>query len=185
MTKQITDIIIKIPEFIESIVGINRTQKELLSEVTFLDNSFGCNAKNKRLAKKLGKCVRTIQRVISSLIKLGLLTREIKLNFDRTMKSKVKDVKDSFNKLKNKVEEAIKKPFKKWQKFDPKPKHDLDMIQRDGEELEDFEIRCKERESLGDVRIRKTYNKAKNNQNANAFLDLKQAFLMGRKFKNI
>ena len=161
--------------------NLSHDEKIILSQLDYLSKNQECNATNSYLSQFIGKSNRTVQRIIAKLIELGLITKEIFNFFQR----KIKTTFAKLSKVKEKVLDNIKKPFKKWQKFDPKPKakHDLDMIQRDGEELEDFELRCAERESLDDVRIRKTYNKAKNNQNANAFLDLKRNFLE-RKFKN-
>lgn len=72
-----------------------------------------------------------------------------------------------YEKVKKQLSKAYSKKMKKNgqpKKDKDKDKHDLNMFQRTGESIEDFEARCDQREALGDVRIVKEYrNEASNN----------------------
>ena len=80
--KLLSQVIIKISQTINNL-QLNRTEKEVLSQIQYLDNKNGCHATNQYLSDKLGICVRQIQRIILKLKKLELIVYELFNNCGR------------------------------------------------------------------------------------------------------
>ena len=162
--KLLSQVIIKISQTINNL-QLNRTEKEVLSQIQYLDNKNGCHATNQYLSDKLGICVRQIQRIILKLKKLELIVYELFNNCGRVMRT----VKDKIgDKIPNVTPPAKKsssiykqnKYFNKAQSAkDYKDKiHDLNMFQREDESDTDFDTRCEDRNQIGGVKIIKTYH---------------------------
>ncbi len=90
--KLLKTVIIKISQKINNLENLNRTDKEVLSQIQFYDNSKHCHATNNRLADDLGICVRQIQRIIKKLELLGYLVRELWDGCTRIIKTITKEI---------------------------------------------------------------------------------------------
>ena len=157
-------IILKINQTIKKDKNLNRTEKELLSQIQYLDNEAGCEAHNNYLADFLDKSVRTVQRIIQKLKTLGYIKYELINNFKRKLKVIVE-----------KVGEKLDKPAKKegmtnWRKgyakvagyipnksnLNLKKRNVVTICQLDYESVNEFELRVSEKETLyGDTIIYK------------------------------
>jgi len=78
-----------IPKEIWETTGLSISEKVLLAEIESLDNGKGCFASNKYLSHFLGVSEREVQRKISRLIKLGLITWVESNGRKRWLKSRV------------------------------------------------------------------------------------------------
>jgi predicted transcriptional regulator len=177
MTKTIKDIIIKIPAKIRELTNsykLNRTQLECISQIDFLNNEKGCTCTNESLAFYLGKKKRQVQRVIKSLIDLGLVIAEYENQFKRTLRT-------TFEKVTKKIEEVVEKAKETLRHFAPNimskahdfytnkkqsksfnnqeikgyQKIELKLYQHDDESKSDFEARCEDAENrIGVIVVR-------------------------------
>jgi hypothetical protein len=172
MTKTINDIIIKIPKYINKLAGLNRSDKECLAQLDYLNNDTGCTATNKHLAVYLDKHHRTIQSIIAKLRDLGHITVEIISRYKRIIKTTFEKITKPLQKSSPDQQEGTAKQRGRYGERPPYIinksnnksfyKRNLNMYQGNHETIEDFEIRCSERNSQGDVNIIKGYNKKMN-----------------------
>jgi DNA-binding Lrp family transcriptional regulator len=165
------EIILKISEKINNLDNLNRTEKEVLSQIQYLDNKKGCEAKNQYLSDKLGICVRQIQRIIKRLKDLGYITYELVKNSIRILRgvssvigTKIKKVVE---KGKKKGGDILSSLYNNHTKKYIKGSKDLKktiitVCQLDGESDYEFDFRVSERERLyGDTTIyKKEYTKS-------------------------
>ena len=173
-------IILKINQTIKSDKNLNRTEKELLSQIQYLDNEAGCEAHNNYLADFLDKSVRTVQRIIQKLKTLGYIKYELVNNFKRKLKVIVEKVGEKLDKI------VKKEGMTKWQKgyakssgyissksnLNLKKRNEVTICQLDNESITEFDARVSEREALyGDTTIyKKEYNR--NNSSTGLSLDV-------------
>lgn len=172
MTKTINDIIIKIPKYINKLAGLNRSDRECLAQLDFLNNDDGCTASNKHLGAYLDKHHRTVQTIIAKLRDLGHITvtiinkykRIIKTNFEKITKPALKPSPDQQEGTAKQRGRYGERPPYITSKSNSKSlyKRSLNMYQGNKETIADFEARCEERNQLGDVNIIKGYNKRNN-----------------------
>lgn len=173
MTKTINDIIIKIPKYINKLAGLNRSDRECLAQLDFLNNEDGCTATNKHLASYLDKHHRTIQTIIAKLRDLGHITvtiinrykRIITTNFEKLTKSLQKPCPDQQEGTAKQRTRYGETPPYITSKSNNKSlyKRSLNMYQGNKETIAEFEARCDTRNQLGDVNIIRGYNKRNNN----------------------
>jgi hypothetical protein len=189
--KTVFETIIKIPVWIKELVDLNKTDRQVYSQLVYFTTTTGKTehrAKNQYLADLIGISTKQVTRIIKKLELLGYIAVEIFDRFDRVItviKDKMKmshpPVKESGqgNNLSN---STPKKPW--WQKNNKDvykeniKKHKLSMFQRDTETLEDFERRCQDREALGDVKIDKNYTKSNNTSKTSCIEKIRQAYLI-------
>jgi predicted transcriptional regulator len=210
MTKTIKDIIIKIPAKIRELTNsykLNRTQLECISQIDFLNNEKGCTCTNESLAFYLGKKKRQVQRVIKSLIDLGLVIAEYENQFKRTLKT-------TFEKVTKKIEEVVEKAKETLRHFAPNimskahdfynykkqsksfnnqeikgyQKIELKVYQYDHETKEQFEARCNESRDRLDVivvPVPKLDKKTDNSSLIDNMNKMKNAFLSFKKINSL
>jgi DNA-binding MarR family transcriptional regulator len=188
--KNIFETIIKIPVWIKELTELNKTDKQVYSQLVYFTQTTGKTehrAKNQYLADLVGISTKQVSRIIKKLELLGLITVEIFDRFDRVItiiKDKMKMSNPPDKETKGNDNLSNSTPQKAWwQKKNQGnykeniKKHNLSMFQRDTETLEDFEIRCSEREALGDVKIEKHYAKTNDSSKTNCIDRIRQAYL--------
>jgi hypothetical protein len=173
MTKTINDTIIKIPKFINKLAGLNRTDRECLAQLDYLNNEDGCTATNKHLGSYLDKHHRTIQTIIAKLRDLGHITVKIISRYKRIITTNFEKLSKPLQKPSPDQQEGTAKQRTRYGETPPYItsksnkkslcKKSLNMYQGNKETIAEFEARCDQRNQLGDVNIIKGYNKRNNN----------------------
>lgn len=173
MSKQIH---IHIPTEINSLTNLNRTQKECLSQIDYLNNNpeKGCYATNANLAAYLQKHPRTVQRAIKALQDLGLIVVTLEKHFKRSIKTTFEKIQVVAKQVTETILEGVRHSVvggatfcrdiynykNKYKSFSIGKggisKTEVSKYQLDGESNIDFDNRCKESEALG-VIVKKYY----------------------------
>ena len=197
------DTIVKIRGEVNSILELNQNEKIILSQILFFEglNKTEHSAGNKYFANLIGKSDRTVTRCIKKLEELGYIAvsiidrcaRIIKLvpekiksilsrgidkmskvidNLSSTINSTIKTVKNktrTFFKTKDN-KDIYKKGNQKIEK------NKIRMDQEDNETIEEYNSKCDQRESIGDVIIDRRYVNKNNNINTSGISDIIQYY---------